>query len=414
MASSRRGAVAQRADASRDEIIRRAPHRRRQPPQAVGHRQRTLRLPQERREARLQAHGLRGAQRRCRAGHRAGRDDPAGREVRRPPGRRVAAGLPAHPVERDDGLVPAPEGAQRGRAELVGLRSRQTTTATSICSKRCSTRGQRWRHRERRPSSWSRAQILHLIDTAGGRSCRRVNAKPSCCVTGRNSTLPRPRRSWVARKAVSRRTAPGQFMRWRWPLPSKGLTTMNLPSRSSPARLRCACSRALQPASAAALAAARRDASARHHRTAARRPRTGPAARAPAAPGRRRACRHQRLGQRSARLVHALVAAPGIGDTAGGAGAGPGADPAGARARADPRRGRGRRRAARRRPAARRLPRPRFRRVPETDAARDRATQSPWLVACMCALGVAALPALAQDKARAPQAPLPAVWPGRR
>ena len=174
----------------RDEII--APASSAAPAGAsIGIRQRTLRLPQERRKARLQARGLRRAGRGRRAGHRAGHDDPAGRKVRRPAGGRAAAAVPAHPVERDDGLVPAPEGAQRGRHELLRLRER----------------GRR-RRRFRHPRDAARCSASSLgtesacrLGLAGADlasssrprwlSCRHVNAKPSCCVTGRNSMSPR-------------------------------------------------------------------------------------------------------------------------------------------------------------------------------------------------------------------------------
>ena len=46
---------------------------------------------------------------------------------------------------------------------------------------------------------------------------RRVNAKPSCCVTGRNSTLRRRRSRWAARREVSRHIARGPFMHWQKP-----------------------------------------------------------------------------------------------------------------------------------------------------------------------------------------------------
>jgi hypothetical protein len=41
--------------------------------------------------------------------------------------------------------------------------------------------------------SVSREQILLVIESRDRRAARRVNGKPSCCVTGRNSMLPRPR-----------------------------------------------------------------------------------------------------------------------------------------------------------------------------------------------------------------------------
>ena len=156
------------------------------------------------------------ARRRCRAGHRAGRDDPAGGKVRRPPGRRVAAAVPAHPVERDDGLVPPPEGAQRGGAELLGLRDPPATTATSTCWRRWRSPDGHAGHRKRRRHRVTGPDPA--IDR-GARStaCPRVNGKPSCCVTGRNSMSPRRRPSWAVRRAVSRRTAPGRCMRWRRP-----------------------------------------------------------------------------------------------------------------------------------------------------------------------------------------------------
>jgi RNA polymerase sigma-70 factor, ECF subfamily len=56
--------------------------------------------------------------------------------------------------------------------------------------------------------SVSRAQILLTIDTE-------VNAKPSCCVTGRNLMLPRRLLPWAAPKAVSRRIARGRCGRWQ-------------------------------------------------------------------------------------------------------------------------------------------------------------------------------------------------------
>ena len=65
----------------RDNRAARAACRRRR---FLGDRQRTLRLSEKRREACLEARRVRRPGRRCGARHRAGRDDPAGREVRRP------------------------------------------------------------------------------------------------------------------------------------------------------------------------------------------------------------------------------------------------------------------------------------------------------------------------------------------
>ena len=46
------------------------------------------------------------------------------------------------------------------------------------------------------------------------RGCRRVNARRSCCVTGRNSTSRRRPPPWAARRAASRRTARARSMPW--------------------------------------------------------------------------------------------------------------------------------------------------------------------------------------------------------
>ena len=90
----------------------------------IGDRKRTLRLSEERREACLEARRVRRPGRRRGARHRAGHDDQALREVRRPARRRAAAAVPAHPLERDHGLVPPPEGEEPGRAEFLGIRRR--------------------------------------------------------------------------------------------------------------------------------------------------------------------------------------------------------------------------------------------------------------------------------------------------
>ena len=65
------------------------------------------------------------------------------------------------------------------------------------------------------PARAVRAGAGYGIDRTGaGAGCRRVNAKRSCCVTGKNWTWRKPPPRWAARKAASRRTAPGPSMRW--------------------------------------------------------------------------------------------------------------------------------------------------------------------------------------------------------
>ena len=87
--------------------------------------------------------------------------DPAGRKVRRPAARRTAAAVPAHPVQRDHGLVPAPEGRTNARVrnfsdfETTGRRRRLQHPGRSKRST-MSRRGA--------PDSVSRAQILLVIE----------------------------------------------------------------------------------------------------------------------------------------------------------------------------------------------------------------------------------------------------------
>ena len=132
-------------------------------PQSLGQRQRTVRFPQERREAGLQTHGLCRPRRGRGPRHRAGFDDPAGREVRRPPGGGAAADLRPHPVECHDGLVPPAEGAPGGGAELLRAGIAAARTAISTCSRR-------WRPwtaagpRRAPADRLSREQTLGLID----------------------------------------------------------------------------------------------------------------------------------------------------------------------------------------------------------------------------------------------------------
>ena len=208
--------AARRAEA-RDEIIARRFRAAADRPAFLGDRQRTLRLPQERREAGLQARRLRRAGRGRGARHRAGRDDPAGREVRRPAGRRAAAAVPAHPLQRDDGLVPAPEGAQRGRAQLLRLRGAPATTAISTS----------WKLSRRSADSLG-SRRAPPTRCRGRRSCRSIEAEVA--------QLPaRQREAFLLRyweeldvaetaavhgllgRAASRRTARGRCMPWRRP-----------------------------------------------------------------------------------------------------------------------------------------------------------------------------------------------------
>ncbi len=255
-------------------------------PAHLGHRQRTVRLPQERREAGLQAHGVRRPRRRGGARHRAGLDDPAGRKVCRPPRRRVAAVVPAHPVQRDDGLVPAPEGAQRGGAELLGLRDRGRR-------RRFRSAGDSRRRRRTRSATESAADSVGTgADPASDRArgqpiAAAVNARPSCFVTGRNSMSPRRLPSWVAPRAASRPTAPGGSCLGEG-LESQGNHTMNGSSercrllrgqRSTARHWR----RAWRCASPARSAERSRRPAARHRRAPARRPRAGAVDRARAA-----------------------------------------------------------------------------------------------------------------------------------
>ncbi|CAA9402338.1 MAG: DNA-directed RNA polymerase specialized sigma subunit, sigma24-like, partial [uncultured Ramlibacter sp.] len=78
----------------------------------LGHRTRTLRLPQERRKTGVQAFGLSRSRSGSGARHRAGQHDEAGRALWRQAAERAAHAVPAHPVELHAGLVSPAEDAQ--------------------------------------------------------------------------------------------------------------------------------------------------------------------------------------------------------------------------------------------------------------------------------------------------------------
>ena len=95
---------------------------------------------------------------------------------------------------------------RRGRRRR---RFRPLETLEVARTARSSTRAPPTRCRGRRSSARSRPR---------SRLCRRVNARPFSCVTGRNSMSPRQPPPWAVRRAASRRTARGQST--PWPRPS--------------------------------------------------------------------------------------------------------------------------------------------------------------------------------------------------
>jgi len=60
------------------------------------------------------------------------------------------------------------------------------------------------------------SQVLEGIEKEL-QSCRRVNGRRFCCVTGRNWTWPRLQPSWAVLKAASKPIAPAQHTLWQRP-----------------------------------------------------------------------------------------------------------------------------------------------------------------------------------------------------
>ena len=113
----------------------------------------------------------------------------------------AAAALPAHPAERHPRPLPPRRRSARPGPRCSPAWAWEATTTTPIPS-RPSRSNEHAEHPglARRPA---RAVPGHGGHRGGGaRPSRSVNARPSCCVTGRNSMSARRPRSWDARRAA--------------------------------------------------------------------------------------------------------------------------------------------------------------------------------------------------------------------
>ena len=192
------------------------------------------------------------------------------------PRRRTAAAVPAHPVE-----LPRWTGSAARRcatplfSNLSDFESADDDGDFDLLETLAGRR-RLARHRKRRGHDSAGADPAR--DRSRGRSsCRPVNAKRFCCVTGRKWTSPKRPPPWAARKAASRRIVRAPSMPW--------------PRRSRPRESHYEHTSTIRPASgsaaidalqarfalrvAARLTEQRRDAAARHRRAPALRPRAG-------------------------------------------------------------------------------------------------------------------------------------------
>ena len=145
-----------------------------------------------------------------------------------------AAELPmlfrAHPAEHHPRPFPAPEGPKHVDHAALGARQRRRKrrrfrSARELC---------RQNPTPTRPSiprgSSSKRRLWH-DRTGPRRGFRRVNAKPFCCVTGRNWTWRKPLPRWGVPKAASRPTAPAPSMPWPACSPPRGSSYEPRPRR---------------------------------------------------------------------------------------------------------------------------------------------------------------------------------------